>query len=95
MKYKLCWFRNWGVVLKRTMFGIETWQDYFLYNEWLGIIFGRIFYLIAVICASPVTFILSIVFNVLQAKLAKQKIREGNEDFIKRALKYKLIKEIK
>lgn len=94
-KYKLLWFKCFKSHSFRVMFGIETWKDSLTDNEWLGIILGWLVYIIVVVSASPITFIVSIIGTITDVRLAKEKIKQGNEDFIRRAIKYKYIKEIK
>lgn len=92
-KYKLLWFKCFKSHSFRVMFGIETWKDSLTDNELLGIILGWLVYIIVVVSASPITFIISIIGTIADIRFAKEKIKQGNEDFIKCAIKYKYIKE--
>lgn len=94
-KYKILWHKSLKAHLCRIMLGVDTWQEWFTDNDWIGIILGWLVYIIVVVSASPITFIISIIGTIADGRFAKEKIKQGNEDFIRCAIKYKYIKEKK
>lgn len=94
-KYKIIWIKCLKAHLNRIMLGDETWQECFTNNDWLGIIFGWLIYIIILVSASPITFIVSIICTIKDIRFAKRQIKADNQTFIDNALKYKRIKELK
>ena len=64
----------------------------FIENVYLGLILGWLMYLLFIILASPITFILSIIFTFKDVMIARRRIKENNLVFIDLALKHKMIK---
>lgn len=93
-KYKLLWHKSLKTHLCRIILGIDTWQECFTDNDWLGIILGFLLYFIILVSASPITFIVSIICTIVDVSYARRQIKAGNQTFIDNALKYKLIKEL-
>lgn len=92
-EYKILWTKCLKAHLNRIMLGVDTWQESLTYNEWLGIILGWLVYIIVVVSASPITFIVSIIGTIKDIGFARRQIKAGNQTFINNALKYKLIKD--
>ena len=74
------------------MFGVGLWQKTFIENVYLGLILGWLMYLLFIILASAITFILSIIFTFKDVMIARRLIKENNQVFIYLALKHKMIK---
>lgn len=92
-KYKLCWVKCLKNHLARIILGVETWQEWFTENDWLGIIFGWLIYIIILVSASPINLIISIITTIKDIMYARRQVKANNQTFINNALKYKLIKE--
>lgn len=92
-KYKLCWGKCLKNHLARIMLGIDTWQEWFTDNDWLGIILGFLLYFIVLVSASPITLIISIITTIKDIMYARRQVKANNQTFINNALKYKLIKD--
>lgn len=92
-KYKLCWVKCLKNHLARIILGVETWQEWFTENDWLGIIFGWLIYIIILVSASPINLIISIITTIKDIMYARRQVKANNQTFINNALKYKLIKD--
>ncbi|MGN1208283.1 MAG: hypothetical protein ACI4TI_02340 [Christensenellales bacterium] len=94
-KYKMLWKNYLISHIMRIVLGINTWKESFTDNEWLGIILGWLIYIIVIVCASPITFIVSVFYTIKTIIFFRRKIKENNQVFIEKALKYNIIKELK
>lgn len=94
-KYKILWHKSLKAHLCRIMLGVDTWQEWFTDNDWIGIILGFLLYFIVLVSASPITFIVSIICSIVDVNYARRQIKAGNQTFIDNALKYKLIQKLK
>lgn len=91
-KYKILWHKSLMTYIKRIVFSVDTWQEYFSESEWKFNIMGILLFFILLVSASPITFIVSIIYTIVDVSCARRQIKAGNQTFIDNALKYKLIK---
>lgn len=94
-RYKLFWKNYLISNILHSMLGVNTWKEIFTDNEWFGIILGWLIYIIVLVCVSPITFIVSIIYTVKTIMFVRRKIKENNQVFIEALLKYNKIKELK